>query len=276
MNSNKKKILFLALSVSEEILNTHFYETFVKFIEPIGLFEYDVQALVYIQGFGSTHTSGLIDFVRDDTMFNKGYSISEIRDYFTQKAIKDYCPDYILICDDDTKFGFASLYSVDCDVSYLEKHPEVGMTNMHYHKGGHDHSTKYYDFNPSRVAARSGILLRTDAYVTWGGENKVTYFEECVLATYAYQKGYEIKHSVSDIIHKSKPSGLGLSLERKYGKSNIPSSGRRVLSELGLLVPCTDSEGNPRYDVPCKLSKSLQEIHNRNKERLLSNVCTSK
>lgn len=275
--NNKKKVLFLALSINEEILNTHFYETFVKFVEPIGPFlEYDIKALVYVQGFGNSHTSGLIDFVRDDTMFGKGYSISEIRDYFTQKAINDYRPDYIFSCDDDFKFGSESLYYIDCDVSYLEEYSEIGMTNMHYHKGSYVCSTEYYDFNPSRVATRSGILFKTDAYVTWGGESKVTYFEECVLATYAYQKGYEIKHSVSDIIHKTKSTGLGLSLERKYGKSNIPGSGRRVLSELGLLIPRTDSEGSPRYDVPCKISKSLEESHNRNKERLLSSdVCTS-
>lgn len=273
--SDRKKVLFLALSVNEEILNTHFYETFVKFIEPKDSLQYDIKALVYVQGFGNSRTSDLIDFVRDDAMFGKGYSISEIRDYFTQKAIKDYCPDYIFSCDDDFKFRDASLYSICRDVEYLESHPEVGLTNMHYHKGGPTEDDLYYDFNPSRVATRMGILFRTDAYVTWGGESKVIYFEECVLATYAYQKGYEIKHSVSDIIHKTRSTGLGLSLEHKYGKSNIPRSGRRVLSELGLLVPRTDSEGNPRYDVPCKISKTLEESHIKNKERLLNNVCTS-
>lgn len=261
----KIKVLFLALSVNSDILNTHFYESFEEFIEPQIInnssLNYDIKALVYIQGFGSTHTSGLIDFVRDDTMFNKGYSISEIRDYFTTKAITEYSPDYIFHCDDDFKFRSKSLYSVCRDLAYLESHPEVGMTNMHYRKGGPAESDEYYDFNPSRVATRMGILLRSNAYVSWGGEHKVTYFEECVLATYAYHAGYEIKHSISDIIHKTKPTGLGLSLERKYGKSNIPGSGRRVLSELGLLIPSTDKIGNPRYDVPCRISNKLKTNH---------------
>lgn len=262
------KVLFLALSVNREILNSHFYESFVRFIEPAikqSKEDFQIKALVYAQGFDMTSSSEIIDIVRDDTVFNKGYSISEIRDYFTSKAIKEYNPKYIFHCDDDFKFRENSYYSVCRDLSYLDSHPEVGMTNMHYHKGGPSETDEYYDFNPSRVATRMGILFRTDAYVSWGGEHKVTYFEECVLAARAYEKGYEIKHSVSDIIHKTKPTGLGLSLERKYGKSNIPGSGRRVLSEEGLFIPRTDCSGEPRYDVPCKLSDKLLELHFRNK-----------
>lgn len=272
------KVLFLALSINPEILKSHFAGSFYHINENFTCLEskdnegITISAIVYTQGFDFEETIDNVTFIRDDTMYNKGFTISEIRDYFTQKAIKEYHPDYILHCDDDFKFREHSLHSVLKDVRYFEKNPDVGLSCMHYHKG-YDAYSQPYDFNPSRVATRSGILFRVSAYQGWGGEHKIQYFEECYLATMIYKQGYRVIHTTSSTIHKTKPTGLGLSLERKYGKNNIPRSGRQILCDQGLLIPSKgkDSGGNEylRYDVPLRVSESLKKFH---EEGLISRI----
>lgn len=264
-------VLYLALSIDKEILETHFAGTFDIINKSSCSQLYSYRAVVYTQGFTYDKEIDNVEFVRDDTMYQKGYSISEIRDYFTDKALSRYSPEFVMHCDDDFKFQSVSSRSVYQDMIYMRSHPEVGLTCMHYHKDGPPMNFEYYyDFNPSRVATRSGILFRSDAFSTWGGEDKVRYFEEAVLATYIYHDGYKIKHSISNTIHKTKPTGLGLSLERKYGKSNIPQSGRKILHDQGLLTPSYSQDGSPRYDVPMKISESLQSSHEINLKFRLS------
>lgn len=264
------KVLFLALSINEDILNTHFADSFHYINESNNCSESKVshKAVVYTQGFNYHSITDNISFIRDDTVYHQGLSISEIRDYFTRKAIKDYRPDYILHCDDDFKFREKSMKAVLNDIEFMENHPEIGLSCMHYSKNGPGDTNGYqYDFNPSRVATRSGILFKTDSYEygDWGSPHKVRYFEECYLASMIYKKGYRIIHSSSPTIHKTKPTGLGLSLERKYGKNNIPDSGRKVLCDLGLLIPSTgkldDGTEYSRYDVPLKTSDKLENLH---------------
>lgn len=274
----KVKVGIVALSVDESILRSHYLDTYEYFlaanINPFGIV---VEGLVYTQGYeikNSQLYTG-VKIVRDDSMFRKGYVISEIRDYFTKRAFEENEYDYILSCDDDFKFRPRSHESILNDVLYMERYRNVGVTCMHYHKGGPDDSvlqdivlpTYYYDFNPSRVATRSGIMIRKEAFVSWGGEDKVRYFEEAVMATYAYQEGFRVVHSLSDTIHKTKSTGLGQSLERKYGKNDIPQSGRQILHQKGLLDPSLDKEGNPRYDTPCKVSSKLLKDHLDNHRR---------
>ena len=264
-------ILYLALSIDKEILDTHFAGTFDLINKSSSSQLYSYRAVVYTQGFTYDKEVDNVEFIRDDTMYRKGYSISEIRDYFTSKALANYNPEFVMHCDDDFKFQSESSRSVYQDMIYMKSHPEVGLTCMHYHKNGPPvDSEYYYDFNPSRVATRSGILFRSEAFSTWGGDSKVRYFEEAVLSTYIYRDGYDIKHSISNTIHKTKPTGLGLSLERKYGKSNIPQSGRRILHEQGYLIPSLDKEGKPRYDTPLKVSEDLQKLHEINLKYRLS------
>lgn len=269
------KVLFLALSVNEEILTSHFADSFRYINEFSSSFinQEDYRAVVYTQGFDYRASIDNVDFIRDDTVYNQGLSISEIRDYFTSKAIESYHPEYILHCDDDFKFREKSMKSVYNDIKFMEKHPEIGLSCMHYSKGGPDDINGYqYDFNPSRVATRSGILYKTCAYEKgdWGSDYKVRYFEECYLASMIYQKGYRIIHSSSPTIHKTKPTGLGLSLERKYGKNNIPQNGRKILHDQGLLTPSYNKDGSPRYDVPMRVSENLQSFHEINLKFRLS------
>lgn len=271
-----KSITILALSINKDILESHFINTF-KYIEdniPKYENEFLINGVVYTQGFDQPKVFDHCKFVRDDTVYNQGYSISEVRDYFTDKiAYNPPHPDYIFHCDDDFKFGPRSLECIINDVRYMESCKDVGLSCMHYHKGGPDSDNYWYNFNPSRVATRSGILFKVSAYDGWGGENKVRYFEECVLATKIYLKGYRVVHSVSDIIHKTKPTGLGLSLERKYGKNNIPDSGRKILCDKGYLIPSkgTNEEGHTyyRYDVPLKTSELTEDTHFKNNLKLV-------
>lgn len=264
------RVLFLALSVNEDILDTHFANSFHYINESNDPIENDIsyKAVVYTQGFDYNKKMNKVDFIRDDTVYRKGLSISEIRDYFTKKAIEDYTPEYILHCDDDFKFRERSMKAVCNDIKLMEEFPEIGLSCMHYSKDGPEDNNGYqYDFNPSRVATRSGILFKTDSYEDgdWGSSYKVRYFEECYLASMIYKKGYRVIHSSSPTIHKTKPTGLGLSLERKYGKNNIPDSGRKVLCDLGLLIPSVgkleDGTQYNRYDVPLKTSNKLENLH---------------
>lgn len=260
------KILILALSVSEETLVSHFEDSFREYVEGFSSDQVDLKSVVYLQGFSRESPCKQLFYVRDDSFYNKGFSISEIRDYFTSRAIREYCPDYILSCDDDFKFRSSFIQSLLRDLKFFIDSPSAGLSCMHYHKYCPEEED-LYEFNPSRVATRSGLFFRVSAYPEegWGGQDKVRYFEECYLAAMIYKKGYQIYHSSSDTIHKTKPTGLGLSQEKKYGKNNIPFSGRKILCDKGYYVPSQgklpDGSTYLRYDVPLKVSKILQKFH---------------
>lgn len=266
------KVVILALSIDESILDSHFVSSFTNLRDSKE--ELDYNTVIFTQGFDYPDYVEGISFIRDDTMYNKGYSISEIRDYFTRRVISEMKPEFILHCDDDFKFGVNSLKSICNDVKLMEDNKDVGLTCMHYCKSGPSDPPEYYDFNPSRVATRSGVLFRVEAYTTWGSEYKVRYFEECFLATEIYRRGYKVMHSVSDTIHKTKPSGLGLSQERQYGKNNIPYSARKILCDINYLVPSIgkDKDGNDylRYDIPLRVSDSSFKLHNLYHKNLLN------
>lgn len=265
-----KKIAVMALSVNINTFYSHYFSTCENFLSA-NMTDEDVivEGLVYTQGFSwNIMTTGL-RVIRDDSMYKKGYSISEIRDYFTKKAFDDYGYDYILFCDDDFKFGSRSGECIIRDFRFMEENPDVGITNFHYNikLDKRAYEGEYYDFNPSRVCTRSGIFVKRDAFVTWGGEDKVIYYEECVLAGEAYRKGYRVVHSIADIIHITKKSGLGKSLEREY-KDNFAemNGGRQVMHRKGYYDPVKCKDGTIDYRKPCKISKLLFESHLTNRQ----------
>ena len=265
-----KKIGVMALTVNEEIFRSHYLATYENFFQAnMTDLEVVVEGLVYTQGFDISEKEEYtgLHVVRDDSVFKKGYSISEIRDYFTEKAFEDYGYDYILFCDDDFKFGSRSGECILRDFQFMESNPDVGITNFHYNirLDEETYSKEYYDFNPSRVCTRSGIFVKRDAFVTWGGGDMVIYYEECVLAGEAYRRGYRVVHSIADIIHITKKSGLGKSLEREY-KDNFSDmvGGRQVMCRKGLYVPATDKDGTVNYRKPCKVSQVLADLHHNN------------
>lgn len=258
-----KRILVLALSVNQDILCTHILNTWHLLRNSKGI-SYDLQGVVFTQGFEHSSDFDDLRLVRDDSHYKVGLSISEIRDYFTRKAIKEYRPDYILHCDDDFKFTPTSRQFLDRDFRYMESHPDVGVMCM-YHCNANKYETPY-DLEPSRVATRSGILIRTDAFETWGGADQVRYFEECVMAAYVYRKGYRVVHSVSSTIHITKSTGLGKSLEREYGEDNIPNNGRKILCDKGWFLPSRSKEdGSVKYSTMIlRNSPEFTEIHRKN------------
>lgn len=258
---SKIRIIALALSVNEEILTTHFLKTWhhMKITPTIN---YDLTGVIFTQGFDISTDDPSLRITRDDSHYQSGYTISEIRDYFTKIAIEKYHPDYILHCDDDFKFTDNSKNFLTDDIEYAESHPDVGVMCM-YHTS---RSATPYDLNPSQVATRSGILIRTDAFVTWGGESKVKYFEECVMAVHAYREGYRVVHTTTSTVHNTKPTGLGRSLEIKYGENNIPNNGRKIMCDEGYLLPAiSKQDGSKRYDTTTlDLSPKLREEHDHN------------
>lgn len=277
------KLLILALSVNSEIFLTHFLKTYKEIESKISKYQnLNLTSRVYSQGFEVgkfLYNYPSLEVIRDDSVYHKNLSISEIRDYFTYKVLseldqKGESPDYILHCDDDFKFNYKSMESIIANLEFMESNPDVGLVSMYYSKSPEFSKEEFYDLNPSRVATRSGILIRTCAFKGWGSEYKVRYFEECVLAERIYEQGYRVIHSHSDIIHKTKPTGLGLSQERKYGKNNIPYNGRKILCDLGMFVPSVgkteDGSTYSRYDVPLRLSSKLEELHTFNHNRLLN------
>lgn len=268
----KNKVLITALSVNEETLKSHFLDTYRNLVNHELFNKLEIHTVIFTQGFTcETPTGSTIDLIRDDTVFNKNLAISEIRNYFTEKLLKNYDFDYFYFCDDDFKFNTESLRALYNDIKFMNENPEVGVTSMHYKKGGPgDVLDYYYDFLPSRVAMCSGMVVKKEAFDNWG--HGVKYFEECVMAAYAYRRGYRVVHSLSNTIHRTKPTGLGISQERKYGKNNIPGNGRKVMCEEGLFIPAVgkDAEGSKfdRYDVPLKNSENLEKLHKLNRQKL--------
>lgn len=273
-----KTIGVLALSVNLDTFRTHYFATCENFLQANVLANDDdifVEGLVYTQGYDWPLSRTGLRIIRDDTMYNKGYSISEIRDYFTKKAFDEYGYDYILFADDDFKFGPRSGECILRDFDLMEDHRDVGITNFHYNikLDCESYFGEYYDFNPSRVCTRSGIFVRRDAYVTWGGKDKVIYYEECVLACEAYMRGYRVVHSIADIIHITKRTGLGKTMEREY-EDNFDEmvGGRQVMCRRGYFVPATNHKGFPDYRKPCKISPIAQHRHDVNHERIVKGL----
>lgn len=271
----KNKVLVTALSVNKDTLESHFLNTYFNLTSHELFDELEISTVIFTQGYSY---EGVVDpaisLVRDDSVFNKGLAISDVRNYFTDKLFEGYDFDYLYFCDDDFKFNTESLRALYNDVKFMNENSDIGVTSMHYKKGGPGESLDYYyEFLPSRVAMCSGIVVKKEAFAGWG--SGVRYFEECVMAAYAYRKGYKVVHSISNTIHRTKSTGLGISQERKYGKNNIPGNGRKVMCEEGLFIPAVgkDSEGNRfnRYDVPLKNSKVLEESHRLNHQTLGTN-----
>lgn len=270
-------VLFFALSVNKEVLDDLFIKSYQQWIKTSKYYNSDkVKAVVVTQGFDHDPADD-ITIVRDDTFVGSSKAISDIRNYLTDKHALIYHTDYIYFCDDDFKFRSESMRSVYQDMTYMDNNLFVGMTNLHIRKGGppdiDEEEFPYYDYNPSQVSTRSGILVKTKAYDTynmWGDD--VRYFEECVLATKIYLKGYSVVHSYSDVVHRTKTTGLGRSQEIQYGKNFIPRNGRRVLVDQGILISPSvvekDGVEYPRVDLPLKLSESAEEEHSRNRKNL--------
>lgn len=271
------RVLITALSVDYKTLDEYFVRTYESLVNHELSNKVDFHSVVFTQGFVYDKVVKGIDFIYDDTMYGKGYSISEIRDYFTERLIEEYNFDYFYFCDDDFKFNTESLRSIYNDMTYMDINPEVGLTSMHYKKNGPGEVPDYYyDFLPSRVAMCSGMMVRKSAFNGWGGSLGIRYFEECSMAAYVYANGYRVVHSLSNTIHRTKPTGLGISQERQYGKNNIPKNGRRVMCEEGLFIPSIgkDENGNKfhRYDVPLKNSEKLEKLHESARLGLTSTI----
>lgn len=223
---------------------------------------YDLEAVVFTQGFDYEGQDSRVTYIRDDSYYRKGKSISEIREYFTLRATEEFGFDYILFTDDDFKFRDLSGESLYNNVMFMENHQNVGLINMKMTNKPCSDEKDFSPINPTFVYMRGGILVRVSAYNGWGGKFKCIYYEEAVLATLIYAAGYDVYQSSTDVIHRTAHTGLGRTIEREHKEDfSTINGGRQVLARAGYVVPQTDENGLLNYRVPCKLSDYCENLH---------------
>jgi hypothetical protein len=246
--------------------------------------EYDFKLCIVAQGYSDTDKNevseliagcnGQIEMIYDDTMFRKGLSISEIRDYFTSKYFMK-SSEFIYFCDDDFVFRERSLKILDRTVEYMKCHPAVGLINFFF-KGQNfsdDPNESVTDHNMSvfKVGMRSGILVRRSAYHGWGSEEKIIYYEEAWLGTMVYVNGWDVLRTATDTIHRTIGSGLGKSIEKEY-ENNFEecNGGRQVLHRLGFQISA-ERNGVHNFKSGGNLSEKSISLHNENRKKLFGN-----
>lgn len=266
------KVLMIALSIDEETLIP--YEDSLEKMAIKSEFDCELNVVIFTQGFGSSCDSETnylkIKYVRDDTVYNKGCAISEIREYFTKKAL-DLYPDseFIFFTDDDFRFQDKSRYYLDKSVNEMVNNPLIGLINF-------KRSNKEYrleTISPTFVYTRGGILIRREAYNGWSLYDlpKCTYYEEAILATKIYYNGYDIYSTSIDIINYTKRSGLGSTIKMQYKgrEEELTTGGQQQLVSAGLTEYKLKKDGSPNYAVVTKLSPSCIKIHRLNQKGIL-------
>lgn len=257
---------FLVLSIDYNVIINKFVQSYLDN-------KFDMRAVLIVQGFSEDQVEYIKSLspnfvvISDDNMYNKGYSISEIRDYFISKYY-DLLDDYVLIVDDDINYKHNSLRIIKgCLRSISKPNSDIGLINL---VATYKNVSDIYisDANIPTVGTKSGILIRksllSSNYPTtdnYGSYYKILYAEEPYLATKIYCKGYRVCTCKICSYNKSFNGGLTAKVLDKYG-TWYPAdlrTGNNVLGELGLInTSIKSSKGGILTGLAYKL-------HNTNK-----------
>lgn len=239
------KIAIVALSIDESIARNKIMKT----IESVGISNFNIELYLFTQGFKINEITPInIRAIQDDYVYNKGLSISEIRDYFVsfyRSMLSNY--DYIYFVDDDTSFKDESLSNIIRISEYMDDNKSVGLVNSFNGK----FKNEFEWISPMKVGTRSGIMVRSSGsnydLIKFGGQYKIRYYEESYLALNYYINGYDCKRTNNSISTRTKKgSGITDRLRDKYGyyieMTDELVSGWTVARDLGYYIP------NKRYN----------------------------
>lgn len=213
-----------------------------------------------------------INFIFTDKV--KG-SISYIRKTLLNRynLFKEY--DYVILIDDDFKFGPYSMAQYDHHLQEFSEHPEVGMIACHRRMKGDMRiqttpiATKYPQ-DLAAISMRNGLIIRSDVITPDEMfHDDIVYHEEFYLALQVYIKGYEIGKAWVDVYHQSREGGLGNKLQKEYSifTSNDVISAKKVAYDQGLFYV---EDGEIFYGAPNvgHVSEKAHQLHNQRKEEL--------
>ena len=202
-------------------------------------------------------------------------SISHIRKVLLNRYefFKNY--EYIIIIDDDFKFGAYALAQYDHHIQEMSEHPEVGMLACHRRLKSQlriqiTPIDTVYPQDLAVISMRNGLIIKSNVITPDELFNdRVEYHEEFYMALQVYIKGYEVGKAWVDIYHHSKAGGLGHSLQHKYSTltTNDAPSSKKIAMEEGLFTADEGSILYSDYDVG-RVSDYAHELHDSNKKTL--------
>lgn len=130
-----EKLAIVLLSINAEVLCRRFIQSYIDTSIK------NIPAIVFAQGFSENDVSRVhelidknnldkISIIYDDNVYQKGLSISEIRDYFYhdekyQSLISEY--EYILVTDDDHYYYEECYDKINDSVEFMIAHPKAGL-----------------------------------------------------------------------------------------------------------------------------------------------------
>ena len=199
-------------------------------------------------------------------------TISTIRDTLTKEYGTFDKYRYVVLIDDDFKYGQKAFEQYDYYFSELDNNPKIGLVALHRRM-----KTSYrlqisplelpYPHDLGAISMRNGLIVRTEAIPETGlFSPDIIYHEEMYLAMQIYLNGYDVAKGWIDIYHKA--NNLGYHLQQKYNfsKSNEAMSSKKKAYDLGLF---DIEEGRPFYDgQDCgNLNSKAISIHDANQKR---------
>lgn len=270
------KTAFLALSVDPNKLKYKLIESLYRHYDPAVIKSHNFY--VICQGYDDAAKTEVTEMAPDinfEFTERVGGPISHIRKVLLNRynLFNDY--DYVVLIDDDFKFGEYAMDQYDHHFQEFDEHPEVGMVACHRRMKGDMRiqttpiDTKYPQ-DLSAISMRNGLIIRSGIITPDEMfHDDIRYHEEFYLALQIYLKGYEIGKAWVDVYHQSREGGLGNSLQKKYNimTSNEIVSAKKVAIEQGLFEV---QDGEIYYGAPNvgRMSTKAHEIHNQAKKEL--------
>lgn len=206
----------------------------------------------------------------DDAVYNKGLTISEIRDYFITTYHNLFNTEWTFVTDDDHYYNEGASEVFEVLNQYTDD--EIGL--IEFKRKSNKADTPYREYaNPYAVGLNAGLLVRSELLksVGFGSKYKIRYWEECYLATLIYSLGYEVLSSNKlDVSYRNSKSGITRRLQDQYGKylENVPNSGWEVLSNLGMYTFKSDRHRNDSRYVT-EMNTKLHSLHIEGLKKLI-------
>lgn len=273
----KPTYCFLALSISPEKLKKYMLESLSKNFAEDEIRSHNFY--VCCQGFSEEDMKTLKEeYPAVNYYFRpkiQGKSISEIRQIIHKEMEQEYRLsqkyDFLVLVDDDFKYGLSSLRQYDSHVDFMNSHPEIGLIACHQHI-----KTRYryqiesptpYDKDLSAISMRNGLIIRNIFSPEELYNPSIQYHEEFWIALTAYRSGFDVYRAWTDVFHVRR-SGLGKQLEERPDFNKMVS-GKSKAYELGYFDLPEEYVDNP-YDHKDlgTVSEACKSEHEENRRKL--------
>lgn len=271
-----QKVAFLALSVNIDKLQYKLIESLYHHYDSATIKAHNFY--VICQGYTDDQQQRVQTLAPDINFIfteRETGTISHIRRVLLNRynLFKEY--DYVILIDDDFKFGEYAMEQYDHHLAEFDQHPEIGMIACHRRMHGDKRietspiDTKYPQ-DLAAISMRNGLIIRSGVIDPDDMFNdEVLYHEEFYLALQIYIRGYEVGKAWVDVYHQSRAGGLGNELQKKYDifNSNEIPSAKKIAHDQGLF---TIQEGEIFYGAPNvgRVSNKAHQLHNDAKKEL--------